>query len=154
MSAFFMDKTIILCNKFNMTTRFYIIIILFLSLTACSNGKKNAGDNNAPASINKIWEFKKLTPASAGAGPVWIGGNVLDLTNKDTLLFAYNNVKVPATKYPYKISGDTIYVQNKPSYKILKVTGDTLQLATIFKSDGADTTVNHGSVTLVYTLKK
>lgn len=63
---------------------------------------------------------------------VWIGNNILDLRSKDTLQFSYGGMHNKPTSYPYKIQHDTIFIQNNPGYKIVKLTDSELYIMAIF----------------------
>ena len=120
----------------------YIFPILLILASCTNNNQKKSG--MGLISIYKAWRFKSIDTTishNKTANAAWIGNNVLDLTNKDTLKFSYGNTKNKPTAYPYKISHDTIYIQNKPGYKILKLTVDELHLLVAFKSQKADSTV-------------
>jgi len=119
-----------------MQRRFYMLLIIFPLLSGCLNNKKPA-DSTKAVFIHRIWEFKGIDTASMpnNSGSVWIGRNQLDLTNKDTLRFSYQSNKNGSTSYPYSIRHDTIFVQNKASYKILKLTANELDLGVAFKAD-------------------
>ena len=128
----------------------FILPIIFI-LASCTNNTKKQASTTA-VSIYKIWQFKTLDTTisrNKTTNAAWIGNNILDLTNKDTLKFSYGNTKNKPTAYPYKISHDTIFIQSKPGYKILKLTDDELHLLVAFKyqSTKAD------SVVMIYRAK-
>jgi len=133
--------------------RSYYILILILSLFAfgCSGNKKSADNSIDSATIHKLWKFDTVKSVSNNIGSVWIGRNILDLKNKDTLRFSYKSNKAMPTSYPYKISHDTIFVSNSPAYKILKLTGNELQLFAIFNSGNSKSTKD--SIVMIYKAK-
>lgn len=134
--------------------RSYYIFIIILSLFAfgCSGNKKAANSSIDSATIHKLWKFDTVKWASNNIGSVWIGRNMLDLKNKDTLRFSYKSNKAMPTTYPYKISHDTIFVNNRPAYKILKLTGNELHLYAIFNS-GNSTSAKKDSIVMIYKAK-
>jgi len=54
------------------------------------------------------------------------------MRNKDTIEFNYGGMHNKPTAYPYSIQHDTIFIQNKPGYKIIKLTDSVLYLLPIF----------------------
>ncbi len=66
------------------------------------------------------------------------------MRNKDTLQFSYGGMHNKPTAYPYKIQQDTIFIENKPGYKIVKLTDSVLHIMAIFnypKIAGKDSNV-------------
>lgn len=116
-----------------MHQKLYILFAL-LVIAGCANNKKSTGNSIDSASIYKLWKFETVRSVPNNIGSVWIGRNLLDLTNHDTLRFSYKSSKAKPTAYPYKISHDTIFVSNNPAYKILKLTNEELDLHAIFNS--------------------
>ena len=131
---------------------YILIIILSLFVLGCSNNKKAANSSIDSTSIYKLWKFDTIKSASNNPGPVWIGRNLLNLTNHDTLRFSYKSNKAMPTSYPYKISHDTIFVNNRPAYKILKLTNIELHLYAIFNS-GKSTSAKKDSIVMIYKAK-
>ena len=135
----------------------YYIPLLLLALTGCV-GKNKGKDkiDTAHASIHKVWVFKSIRSAdslSKNVGSVWIGKNVLDLTNNDTLRFSYKINKNPPTIYLYKIAHDSLFIGTRMAYKILKVTNSELDLVNSFKSDSSGKGANNSFV-MVYEVMK
>jgi len=132
----------------------YYIPVLLLALTGCtSNNKEKDKAGTSTASIHKVWVFKAIKSAdsvSKSTGSAWIGNNVLDLTNNDTLRFSYKINKNPPTSYLYKIVNDTLYIGNEVAYKILKITDNELELVSSFKKNNG---AGNSSV-MVYEVKK
>jgi len=121
-----------------MRYRFYLLLVGML-IFSCSHGKKQSDNADSP-SVYKVWEFKKIDTLKAqpnNLGSVWIGRNQLDLTNKDTLRFSYQSNKKNPTAYSYKIGHDTIFVQNKAAYKIVKLSPNELDLVALFNEQQA-----------------
>ena len=135
----------------------YFIPVLLLFIMGClSNNKEKNKTDSISAPIHKIWVFKSIKPVdsvSKNPGSVWIGANVLDLTNNDTLRFGYRINKNPPSIYPYKITHDSLIINNKMSYKIVKITDSELDLVNSFKSDSAGKGTN-SSFIMIYTVKK
>ena len=121
----------------------YLFILFPILVLASCRGNTRKEANNAPVSIYQIWQFN--TPdtllSHKTRSAAWIGNNQLDLTNKDTLKFSYGSIHNKPTAYPYKIQHDTIFIQNRPAYKILKLTYDELDLLVAFKKVSKDSTV-------------
>ena len=134
-----------------MDRSYYILLIILSSfILGCSGNKKSADNTFDSENIHKIWKFDTVRSASQNIGSAWIGRNMLDLTKRDTLRFSYKSNKAMPTAYPYKISGDTIFVSNNPAYKILKLSNKVLELYAIF--NGKKSTSND-SVVMVYKAK-
>ncbi len=135
----------------------YYIPVLLLALTGClSKNKEKDKIDTSKTSIHKIWVFKSIKSAdslSKNMGSTWIGKNVLDLTNNDTLRFSYKINKNPPTIYLYKIAHDTLIIGNKMAYKILKVTDNELDLTSAFKPDSSGKGAGNSFV-MVYEAKK
>jgi hypothetical protein len=135
----------------------YFIPALLLVLTGClSNNKGNNKPDSTQASIHKVWEFKTVKPidsASKIPGPKWIGANLLDLSNKDTLRFSYSTDKNKPTAYLYKVIDDTLFVNSKAAYKILKVTDTELDLVNAFRNDSSRDGANNAFI-MIYKVKK
>jgi outer membrane protein assembly factor BamB len=135
----------------------YFIPVLLLLLTGCLRKNKEKDKTNIiPSSIHQVWVFKSIKPVdslSKNLGSIWIGANVLDLTNNDTLRFSYKINKNPPTVYAYKIAHDSLIIGNKITYKILKVTDSELDLVNSFKTDSGGKVVNNSFI-MVYGLKK
>ena len=114
-----------------------IYVILLLILASCTNNNKQKSGITQPISIYKVWQFKKSdsTGNTNHKSTVWIGDNLLDMTNKDTLRFSYGNTNNKPTAYPYKVIHDTIFINNKPGYKILKLTATELDLMSVFNNN-------------------
>jgi len=106
-----------------------ILLLLFATSDCMNNEKKTA--SNQPGSIYKTWHFKKMD-ATSSHKTTWIGNNILDMRNKDTLQFSYDGMHNKPTAYPYKIQHDTIFIENKPGYKIVKLTDSELYVMAIF----------------------
>ena len=68
-----------------------------------------------------------------------------------TLHFSYKAIKDNSTAYAYHILHDTVFVNKKAAYKIIKLTADELDLYTLFKSDSVK--ANSDSVIMVYKTK-
>ena len=137
-----------------MNCRCYLLLAIIF-LAGCLNHQK-AADNTKPASIYKLWEFKKIDSIKslpANLGSVWIGKNLLDLTNKDTLRFTYQSNRNNHTAYAYKIRHDTIFVKNSASYRILKLTNSELDLAASFKNDTSQKGGHNAEFVMVYEAK-
>lgn len=134
-----------------MIRSYYILLIILSSFVVGCSGNKKAANNPADSgNIHKLWKFDTVKSVNNNIGSVWIGRNLLDLSNHDTLRFSYKSNKAMPTAYPYKISHDTIFVSNTPAYKILKLNSKELELYAIFngeKSTGQD------SVIMVYKVK-
>ena len=135
----------------------YYIPMLLLALTGCiSKNKEKDKVDTTTVSIHKVWVFKAIKSAdslSKNSGSAWIGNNVLDLTNNDTLRFSYKINKNPPTNYLYKIANDTLFIGNKMAYKILKITDSELDLVSSFKSDSGVKSTNNSFI-IIYGLKK
>lgn len=131
---------------------YILIIILSLFIAGCSGNKKASNNSTDSATIHKLWKFDTVRSVSNNIGSVWIGRNLLDLSNHDTLRFSYKSNKAMPTSYPYKISHDTIFVSNRPAYKILKLTGNELHLFAIFNS-GSSTSAKKDSIVMIYKAK-
>jgi hypothetical protein len=125
------------------------LFLLTLILAACSNNKKPAATSTDTTSIYKVWQYD--TVRSTLKNPGLIGRNLLDLTNKDTLKFSYRSIKDNATAFAYHILHDTIFVNKKAAYKIIKLTANQLELYTLFKSDSSKTAKD--SIIMIYKTK-
>ena len=134
-----------------MKSKYFILILFAFPLANCSNNKKKSQSIN-DTSIHKLWKFDTVKSVSNNIGSVWIGRNLLDLSNHDTLRFSYKSNKAKPTSYPYKISHDTIFVSNSPSYKILKLTNNALELYAIFNS-GKSALAKKDSIVMIYKAK-
>jgi len=134
-----------------MKSKYFIFIFFAFPLANCSNNKKSPQTIN-DTSIYKLWKFDTVKSMSNNIGSVWIGRNLLDLSNHDTLRFSYKSNKAMPTSYPYKISHDTIFVSNRPAYKILKLTGNELHLFAIFNS-GSSKSADKDSIVMIYKAK-
>lgn len=142
-----------MANLHHMRRSYYsLIIILSAFVLGCSGNKRTNTGPIDSASIHKLWKFDTVKSVSNTIGSVWIGRNMLDLTNKDTLRFSYKSNKAMPTSYPYKISHDTIFVSNSPAYKILKLTNSELQLYAIFNR-GSSKTTDKDSIVMIYKAK-
>jgi hypothetical protein len=136
-----------------MDRSYYILIIILSSIIfGCSGNKKTANSSIDSTTIHKLWKFDTVKSVSNNIGSVWIGRNLLDLSNHDTLRFSYKSNKAMPTSYPYKISHDTIFVSNRPAYKILKLTSNELHLYAIFNS-GKSTSAKKDSIVMIYKAK-
>ncbi|SDT69591.1 hypothetical protein SAMN05216490_5038 [Mucilaginibacter mallensis] len=135
----------------------YYIPVLLLALTGClSKNKETNKTDSISASIHKIWIFRSIKPLdslSKNSGSIWIGANVLDLTNNDTLRFSYKINKNPPSIYTYKIAHDSLIIGNKMTYKILKVTDSELDLGSSFKADSNGKGVTNSFI-MAYEVKK
>jgi hypothetical protein len=131
-----------------------VYVILLLILASCTNNNKQKSGVAQPVSIYKVWQFKKSdsTANTNHKNTVWIGDNSLDMTNKDTLRFSYGNTNNKPTSYPYKVIHDTIFINNKPGYKILKLTAAELDLMSAFKNIGKQN-IGKDSVVMIYLTK-
>ena len=131
-----------------------IYVIPLLILASCTNNNKQKSGVAQPVSIYKVWQFKKSdsTANTNHKNTVWIGDNSLDMTNKDTLRFSYGNTNNKPTAYPYKVIHDTIFINNKPGYKILKLTATELDLTAAFKNSGKQNT-GKNPVVMIYLAK-
>ena len=133
-----------------------LIPVIFIGLTGCSNKPKKATDILV-VSINKVWQFKNIDTSSShfkrSGSLTWVGNNVLDLTKKDTLKFSYGSTHNKPSSYPYRVSHDTIFIQSKPAYKILKLTGDELHLLVAFKNNRVNKAPADSTV-MLYKVKK
>lgn len=136
---------------------YYYIPVLLLALTGCvSKNKEKDKIDTTKASIHKIWVFKSIKSTdslSKNQGSAWIGNNVLDLTDNDTLRFSYKINKNPPTVYSYKIARDSLIIGNKITYKILKLTDSELDLVNSFKADSSGKGASNSFV-MVYEIKK
>ena len=142
-----------MANLHYMSRSYYsLIIIVSFFVLGCSGNKRTNTSTADSASIHKLWKFDTVKSVSNNIGSVWIGRNMLDLTKHDTLRFNYKSNKAMPTSYPYKISHDTIFVSNNPAYKILKLTGNELQLYAIFNSGGS-TLGKKDSIIMTYKAK-
>jgi len=106
-------------------------LVLAVFLYGCSGDRKKAGNTNK-ISINKVWVFKKVDTAGSnykGAGSFWIGGNTIDMRNPDTLRYSAISMHNGTTTYPYKVSGNKIYLAGKQTYSIVKLTDSILELS-------------------------
>jgi len=133
---------------FTMTDKrlIYHFFILMLPMAGCINNNKPESANTLPISIYKQWQFKKMDTSSIAnhSRKPWVGNNILDLRSKDTLQFSYGGMHNKPTSYSYKIQHDTIFIQNKPGYKIVKLTDSELYIMAIFnhlKMAGRDSDV-------------
>lgn len=134
-----------------MNRSYYILLIILSSFVVGCSGNKKAANNSADSgNIHKVWKFDTVRSASKNIGSVWIGRNLLDLTNHDTLRFSYKSNKAKPTSYAYKISHDTIFVNNNPAYKILKLNSKELELYAIFNSKKPMST---DSIVMIYKAK-
>ncbi|WP_461448904.1 hypothetical protein [Mucilaginibacter sp.] len=124
------------------------LFLMLITLAACSNNKKPVS-GQTDISIHKQWKYN--TVRSASNNPGLIGKHILDLTNKDTLHFSYQSVKNNSTAYSYSILHDTIFVNKKAAYKIIKLTGDELDLCILFRSDSVKAVPD--SVVMIYKAK-
>jgi hypothetical protein len=134
--------------------KYHLLLAIFF-LTSCLNHQKTR-DNTKPASVYKVWEFKKIDSIKSltvNLGSVWIGKNLLDLTDKDTLRFTYQSNRNNHTAYAYNIRHDTIFVQNNASYRILKLTNNELDLAVLFKNDTSQKGGGKAGFVMVYEAK-
>jgi hypothetical protein len=91
-----------------------------------------------------------MDTTSSHKNTIWVGNNILDMRNKDTLQFSYGGMHNKPTDYPYKIKHDTIFIQNNPGYKIVKLTDSSLYLMAIFNHQKG---MNKDSEVMVYNLK-
>ena len=137
-----------------MRLKWVICVILLLTLVSCTNNNKQKSGVAQPVSIYKVWQFKKSdsTANTNHKNTVWIGDNSMDITNKDTLRFSYGNTNNKPTAYPYKVIHDTIFINNKPGYKILKLTATELDLMAAFKNSGKQN-ADKDSVVMIYRTK-
>ena len=131
-----------------------VYVILLLILASCTNNNKQKSGVAQPVSIYKVWQFKKSdsTANTNHKNTVWIGDNSLDMSNKDTLRFSYGNTNNKPTSYPYKAIHDTIFINNKPGYKILKLTATELDLMSAFKNIGKQN-IGKDSAVMIYRTK-
>jgi hypothetical protein len=125
------------------------LFIMAIIIAGCSNNKKPVSASTDTVSIHKLWKYD--TVRSASPNPGLIGKHFLDLTNNDTLHFSYKAIKDNSTAYAYHILHDTVFVNKKAAYKIIKLTADELDLYTLFKSDSVK--ANSDSVIMVYKTK-
>jgi len=117
-----------------MNYRLSLLLILII-IAACSNNKKPVIASTDTVSIHKVWQYDNVRSSSNNPGV--IGKHLLDLTKNDTLHFSYQSIKGTATAYSYRIAHDTVFANNKAAYKIIKLTGNELELYTLFKSDSS-----------------
>lgn len=125
------------------------IIFLLFALSGCMNNDKKAVTTQ-PNSIYKKWKFKKMDTSFSHKKITWVGNNILDMHNKDTLQFSYGGMHNKPTAYPYRIQHDTIFIQNKPGYKIVKLTNSSLYLMPIFTHQKV---MSRDSEVMIYNLK-
>jgi|GEM_PF-4392899 len=131
-----------------MARGYYILLIMLcLFIFGCSNNKKKTSNSVDSTTIHKLWKFDTVRSANNNIGSAWIGRNILDLSKHDTLRFSYKSNKARPTSYPYKISHDTIFVNNSPAYKILKLSDTELELYAIFNSKKSS---NKDSIIMLY----
>jgi len=123
------------------------VLLIIITLAACTNNKKPVAASTDTVSIHKVWQYDNVR--SNASNPGVIGKHLLDLTNNDTLHFSYQSIKDNSTAYAYHILHDTVFVNNNAAYKILKLTGDELDLYAIFKSGNA----SKDSVVMIYKTK-
>ena len=131
---------------------YILIIILSLFVLGCSGNKSTNTGSVDSTSIYKLWKFDTVRSVSNNIGSVWIGRNLLNLTNHDTLRFSYKSNKAMPTSYPYKISHDTIFVNNSPAYKIINLNNNELQLYAIFNK-GSSKSADKDSIVMIYKAK-
>jgi hypothetical protein len=124
------------------------VLLIIMVFSACTNKKKPAATDigTDTVSIHKLWQYDNVR--SNASNPGVIGKHLLDLTKNDTLHFSYQSIKSSATAYSYRISHDTVFVNQKAAYKIIKLTANELDLYTLFKSDSSKATKD--SVIMVY----
>jgi hypothetical protein len=102
-------------------------------LYGCSGNQKKASKTEK-ISINKVWVFKKVDTAKSnfkGTSSFWIGGNIIDMSNPDTLRYSATTMHNGTTTYPYKVSDNKIYLAGKQTYSIVKLTDSILELSAI-----------------------
>lgn len=130
------------------------LLVIACALFGCV-GKKSAGNTDTSAMIHKLWQFKYLDTAVMARmyRRSKIQNNTLDLTGKDTLRFKYETSK-NITTFRYKLKHDVIYVQDKPSFRVLRLNDDTLKLCPLFESQNGQINPKDSSVVMVYTLNK
>lgn len=131
----------------------YAFFISVLLLAGCLSNNKKTTIPTGVISVYKVWQFKNVDTASTPGhkNAAWIGENLLDLTNKDTLRFSYGSTHNKPTAYPYKIQHDTIFIQNKPGYKIIKLTANELDLMAVFNNHLK--AASKDSIVMIYTTK-
>lgn len=125
-------------------------------LYGCEGHQKKADNDSSKITINRIWVFKKIDTARSnfkGSSPCWIGGNTIDMSNKDTLRYSTTGTNNGTTAYPYTVSGDNIYLAGKQTYKIIKLTDSILELAALYPVKEQSGKKHSPSVVMIYTVK-
>lgn len=110
--------------------------LVYITLLAGCAGNPKEAKKPATVSINKIWVFKKIDTAKSdikGSGSLWIGGNTIDMSKPDTLHYSTIATHNGATTYPYKVSGNEIYLNGRQTYKIIKLTDSILELSALYR---------------------
>jgi hypothetical protein len=129
-----------------MNFKWYLFFVAMLT-AGCSNNKRPHNVYADTVSIHKVWQYDNVKSNTTNPGV--IGKHLLDLTKSDTLHFSYQSIKGSATAYAYQIHHDTVFVNKTAAYRILKLTGDELDLYAIFKHGN----VKSDSVVLIYKTK-
>ena len=114
----------------------YLLFIVTALLAACAGNNKKDKIDSTSVGINKIWEFKKLDTAASnlkGQSSFWIGDNTIDMSNPDTLRYSTIATNNGTTVYPYKITGDAIYLDGKQAYRIVKLNDSILELSALYQ---------------------
>ena len=130
----------------NYRLNLFLIIITF---AACTNNKMPAAASTDTVSIHKVWQYDNVRSNTNNPGV--IGKHLLDLTKNDTLHFSYQSIKGTSTAYAYHILHDTVFVNKKASYKVIKLTANQLELYTLFKSDSSKAAKD--SIIMIYKTK-
>jgi len=114
----------------------YLLFVAAMFLAACSGNNKKDKSDSTHISINKTWVFKKIDTAKSnlkGQSSFWIGDNTIDMSNPDTLRYSTIATNNGTTVYPYKVSGDAIYLDGKEAYRIVKLTDSILELSALYQ---------------------
>jgi hypothetical protein len=112
------------------------LLAIAAMLAACSGNQKKDANDSISINIHKIWEFKKIDTAKSdlkGRSTFWIGDNSIDMTNNDTLRYSTIATNNGTTVYPYKLSNDCIYLNDKQVYRVVKLTDTILELSALYQ---------------------
>lgn len=127
-------------------------LAMAIFLYGCSGGQKKA-DSTKKISINKVWVFKRIDTARSNFKGAWIGDNIIDMSNSDTLRYSAIATHNGATAYPYKVSGGNIYLNGKQTYKIIKLTDSILELSAVGHVKGQSGAAHEPDVVMIYAAK-
>ena len=126
---------------------------LAVVLYGCAGNGKKAAKDSGKVSINKIWVFKQIDTAQSslkGSGSQWIGGNTIDMSNKDTLRYSTIATHNGTTAYPYNISQGYIFLAGKQTYKIVKLTDSILELSALYQVKEPGGEKHESAVVMIY----